>query len=151
MIQIFTYKIPFKNSFKTSMGNFDFRDGILVCFTHQNHKYYCDIFSNKKYLELDILPYHKDLSCFGFPFVFTSGRMRSTVVKALLEAGIDSRPIIGCNFLNQPVMRKINHVADGYGYEMAEAIDKRGLMIGNYAEDLRKKLDQVDYILESVT
>ena len=77
--------------------------------------------------------------------------MRSTVVKALLEAGIDSRPIIGGNFLNQPVMRKINHVADGYGYEMAEAIDKRGLMIGNYAEDLREKLDQVDYILRSVT
>ena len=117
----------------------------------QNHQYYCDIFYNNNYLEFNILPYHKDLSCFGFPFVFTSGRMRSTVVKALLEAGIDSRPIIGGNFLNQPVMRKINHVADGYGYEMAEAIDKRGLMIGNYAEDLREKLDQVDYILRSVT
>jgi o-succinylbenzoate synthase len=43
MIQIFPYKIPFKNTFKTSMGNFDFRDGILVCFTHQNHKYYSEI------------------------------------------------------------------------------------------------------------
>ena len=43
MIQLFPFKIPFKNTFKTSMGNFDFRDGILVCFSYQNQKYYAEI------------------------------------------------------------------------------------------------------------
>lgn len=43
MIELFPFKLPFKDTFRTSKGNFEFRDGILVCFTHQNHKHCAEI------------------------------------------------------------------------------------------------------------
>ena len=46
-------------------------------------------------------------------------------------------------------MRKIEHIEGSDSFEMAETIDKCGLMIGNYGEDLRENLKKIYTRLEN--
>ena len=43
MIHLYPFNIPFKDTFKTSKGNFEFREGILVSFTHHSHRFFAEI------------------------------------------------------------------------------------------------------------
>ena len=113
-----------------------------------NHKHFCETFKNKSYLLFSVLPFSENTSCFAFPLVLKKSHDRNRVVQELAKEGIDSRPIIGGNFLNQPVMRKFKHISNANGYEVAETIDKKGFLIGNYGEDLKEKINMVHDIIE---
>jgi len=84
----------------------------------------------------------------GFSSWFTFGIVldgalkgrRAEVVKALDEAGIQNRPLASRNFLKQPVMRELDHVASG---EMtaADDIHDNGFFVGNGSKDITQEID----------
>lgn len=87
-------------------------------------------------------------SWFGFSMVL-QGRLagrRADVVRALAEAGIESRPIVAGNFTKNPVMTRLNaSVPDSL--PAADKVHFDGLFVGNhhYAID-----SELDLLLETV-
>jgi len=80
-------------------------------------------------------------SWFGFGVILPEGVDRREVVKSLRYHGVETRPIVSGNFVNQPVMHMIDHRVHGR-LTVAEAIDKRGLFIGNDHRDLRSDISR---------
>jgi CDP-4-dehydro-6-deoxyglucose reductase, E1 len=115
----------------------------------RNHLYFNELFEDSVFLGFNVIPYSWSHSIFGFPLVFNSPEKRKKAVDILTEMNVSCRPIISGNFLNQPVMRKIEHIEGSDSFEMAETIDKCGLMIGNYGEDLRENLKKIYTRLEN--
>jgi len=87
-------------------------------------------------------------SWFGFGIVLSKSN-RPQVIEAFKENGIESRPIVAGNFLNQPVMKHIPHRVHGM-LKNAELIDRNGLFIGNDSRNLEKQLTLANKILRSV-
>lgn len=78
---------------------------------------------------------------FGFAMTL-GGRLagkRAALVSALQARGIECRPIVTGNFLNNPV---IKHIDYSLGSEIihAEQVDKNGLFFGNHHYDIREQL-----------
>ena len=69
---------------------------------------------------------------------------RKELIAALEEAGIETRPVVTGNFMNQPVMKIIrsNIIVDQF-YPNAEIVDKYGFMIANHGRDLTKELESL--------
>jgi len=81
-------------------------------------------------------------SWFGFAFTLTSetAASRDAVVAKLADAGVQTRPIVAGNFLNQPVMAHLAHEPPP-PLPNAEEIDRRGFYIGNHHLDRRGEMD----------
>ena len=73
---------------------------------------------------------------------------RAEIVKALDEAGIQNRPLASRNFLKQPVMRELDHIASG---EMtaADDIHDNGFFVGNGSKDITEELDKLYTVIHS--
>ena len=84
-------------------------------------------------------------SWFGFGMVIDSNR--DQFAKYLTQRGIEVRPIVAGNFMNQPVAQDLNLVAGGE-LTISEVIDKRGLFIGNDSKDIS---NEIDYFIECVS
>jgi len=84
-------------------------------------------------------------SWFGFGMVIDSNR--DQFAKYLTQRGIEVRPIVAGNFVNQPV---VNDLKYDVRCELAtsEIIDKRGLFIGNDSKDISV---EIDYFIECVS
>lgn len=91
-------------------------------------------------------------SWFGFGIILDNelAGKRPQVVKFLTERGIDTRPIVAGNFLNQPVMSRIGPVDCPERCVVADRIDRDGFFLGNDGTtDLRQHLMQVYHLLVS--
>lgn len=90
---------------------------------------------------------HKS-SWFGFSMIL-QGRLknrRPELVKQLRDYGIECRPIVTGNFLNNPVIQYIDHTV-GSPIVVAEDVDVNGLFIGNHHYDVEKQIYDVrDFI-----
>lgn len=89
-------------------------------------------------------------SWFGFSIIFKDQleNKRDYMVKKFNENGIECRPIVAGNFLNNPVMKthSIDYIKHGE-YSNANYVDKNGLFIGNDFRDLRKNIDLVHDVI----
>lgn len=90
-------------------------------------------------------------SWFGFSFIISekSPKNRAQIVEELTKNKIDCRPIVAGNFAKNEVLKWFNYEIHGT-LKNADAVEKRGLFIGNHHVDMRadikivkEKLDQI--------
>lgn len=89
-------------------------------------------------------------SWFGFSLVLTGtleGK-RKKVLELLHKNGIETRPIVAGNFVNNPVISYIPHRISG-NLDSANYIDQHGFFIGNDSKDLRLEITEVGKLLRS--
>jgi len=107
----------------------------------KNAKLFTELFGN---LENCTVPlYDEDSTWFGLPMLLKNGKIRRKVIMACEWKGIDTRPIVAGNFVNQPVIRYFPKVIEDWSLSNAERIDKCGLFFGNDSRNLEKQLMQL--------
>lgn len=90
-------------------------------------------------------------SWFGFSLVVRpdSDLERADALAALRRHRIDCRPIVAGNFVNNPVMRFLNHEVAGE-LTNADLIDQRGFFLGNHEGSLSGELALLDRALSTI-
>jgi len=94
-------------------------------------------------------------SWFGFGIILKQEYNRSVVCGYLNNLGIETRPIVAGNFLNQPVVDKYIIKADHPQFHIrpnvpnAEIIDKHGFFVGNDDRDLTLQLKLLRELLST--
>ena len=81
-------------------------------------------------------------SWFGFSLILKDeyGFSREKVISKLHNMGIETRPIVSGNFVNNPVMKYIDHRLSGE-LKNAEYLHRNGLFVGNSHEPLFDMID----------
>ena len=72
-----------------------------------------------------------------------SGDLRDLIDSKLEEFGIESRPVLTGNFLNQPALAKLSNYPPGSQFPVAELISTNYFMVGAH-HDLTES--QIDYL-----
>jgi len=90
-------------------------------------------------------------SWFGFAMVIKQGAhiKRNELVEALIQNGIECRPIVAGNFVKNPVIQILDHDVSG-SLEGAEHIHVNGLFIGNHHFDIKSQLLKVKAVVDGV-
>ena len=116
----------------------------------RNAKYFQHKFKDNK----DIL-LQKEIgtsSWFGFSLVLQNDLYgwRDVIVNRLTKAGVECRPIVAGNFMNNPVIDYLDYYNNSC--PNADYIHENGLFIGNDIRDLKENIDMVyDLINKPVT
>lgn len=82
-------------------------------------------------------------SWFGFSIIL-QGKLsghRSSIVKELASAGVETRPIVAGNFMKNPVCRLLNHRVHGE-LPNADKIHEDGFFLGNDSRELKNEINQ---------
>lgn len=108
-----------------------------------NARTWCNVMADKN---IRTPEYTDESTWFGFPILCASGTERRKLLDKCSAAGIESRPIVAGNFVNQPVTRRLNHRVHGR-LSNAEKIDKTGLFFGNDSRDLSKQITALGDLL----
>ncbi len=113
---------------------------------------------NAKVFEREFSGYYRQIetnglrsSWFGFAVVLPhqhSGR-RKDIIDALRVEGVETRPIVTGNFVNQPVIRRIQHKVFGE-LTNAERLDKDGFFLGNDHRDLGNQIRCARRVIDKV-
>lgn len=106
------------------------------------------LFSNHEYI--DIQQETGESSWFGFALILkeTAKVTRTELVKKLVAAGVECRPIVTGNFLkNEEVLKFFDYTVSGEITD-AEYIDKNGLFVGNHQVDLSKEIQYLYDLLK---
>ncbi|NBW04222.1 MAG: hypothetical protein EBR87_11045 [Cytophagia bacterium] len=106
----------------------------------QNANYFKSKFANAE--DFRIQSEIGNSSWFGFAIVL-QGRLvgqRESLLTILSKAGIETRPIVSGNFLENPVMEHLPHVIHG-DINVAHEIHVNGFFLGNSHLDLRNEID----------
>ena len=80
----------------------------------------------------------------AFAFILESknSELRNLLVSELENEGIETRPIVTGNFVNQPVMSKIkDRITLVSDYSNAQFVDDYGFMIANHGRDLSEEIE----------
>lgn len=87
-------------------------------------------------------------SYFGFSVVLDDlfPKKRNDLVNILIEKGIECRPIVGGNFVKNPVIKYFDYSIQGELIN-AEKIDKNGFFIGNHHYNLQQEIEYFVSIL----
>lgn len=88
-------------------------------------------------------------SWFGFSLML-EGPLRGhrpELVKALQAAGVECRPIVTGNFLNNPVIEHLNHSV-GSPIIHSEEVDKNGLFVGNHHYPIEQQIKMTRKVIE---
>lgn len=85
-----------------------------------------------------------DSSWFGFGMLLTGllAERRGRVVQELTRRGVECRPVVAGNFLKNPVMRHLDHVAPKE-LPVADSLDRSALFVGNHHFGLESEFDLV--------
>jgi len=78
-------------------------------------------------------------SYFGFSVLVDVSINRKKITDALIEAGVEIRPIVAGNFLKNPVMRHLDYEAPTT-YCNADHIHNKGFFLGNDSVDIKDKI-----------
>lgn len=88
-------------------------------------------------------------SWFGFALIIESGKSkRDELVNALIEKGVDCRPIVAGNFVRNPVVNYFNYSVHGELSGADKATDC-GLFIGNHHYDISAELAEIAELIKS--
>jgi CDP-6-deoxy-D-xylo-4-hexulose-3-dehydrase len=74
---------------------------------------------------------------------------RARVLKALRKAGVEVRPVVAGNFLQNDVVRLLNHRVAGK-VPGAERIHEHGFFLGNHPYDLTAAFDLLATTLDGL-
>ena len=74
---------------------------------------------------------------------------RGALVAALTQGGIESRPVVAGNFLNNPVIAKLDHSVAG-PIVAADRIDRDGLFTGNHHYPIPDQIARLREIVDRV-
>lgn len=152
---------PFEESFKFVLPGYNVRPlelsgaiGIeqlkklpdFVSSRRDNGARFLEVFSNN-----EIYSVQKELglsSWFGFAMIIKEGAnvSRREVVAKLTENGVECRPIVTGNFLNNEVIKFFDYEVSG-NLDNANHIDKHGFFIGNSHNDLKKEIYGIKNVL----
>lgn len=153
---------PFEESFKFVLPGYNVRPlemsgaiGIeqlkklpgFIDMRRKNAELFQKLFTDHKYI--DIQHETGDSSWFGFALIIKENAniSREELVKKLVSAGIECRPIVTGNFLkNTEVLKYFDYTVSGE-VTAAEYIDKHGLFVGNHQVDLQKEIEYLYEIL----
>lgn len=153
---------PFEESFKFVLPGYNVRPlemsgaiGIeqlkklpsFIDMRRKNAELFQKLFTDHKYI--DIQQETGDSSWFGFALIIkeSANINREELVKKLVSAGIECRPIVTGNFLkNTEVLKYFDYTVSGE-VTAAEYIDKNGLFVGNHQVDLHKEIEYLYEIL----
>ena len=88
-------------------------------------------------------------SWFGFSFLLENNLAgkRETLLQRLLNAGIETRPIVAGNFALNPVMKHLRHEPLP-SLKNATFLHENGFFVGNHHYEIRNELDVLVEILE---
>nr|AEP25473.1 CDP-4-keto-6-deoxy-D-glucose-3-dehydrogenase [Yersinia pseudotuberculosis] len=146
---------PFEESFKFVLPGYNVRPlemsgaiGIeqlkkltgFIDVRRKNAMLFKKLFSDHEYI--DIQQETGESSWFGFALILkeTAKVSREDLVKKLIDAGIECRPIVTGNFLkNNEVLRFFDYTVAGEITD-ADYIDKHGLFVGNHQVDLTAEI-----------
>tara|TARA_B110000008_G_C16896970_1_gene535142 strand:- start:19 stop:1212 length:1194 start_codon:yes stop_codon:yes gene_type:complete len=79
---------------------------------------------------------------FGHSILFSEDfKERDNLANYLMDHGIETRPILAGNFLNNPVLKHLNYSTPLNNYPISEKIDKHGLFFGSHNKSLKKEFD----------
>lgn len=153
---------PFEESFKFVLPGYNVRPlemsgaiGIeqlkklpgFIDMRRKNATLFQKLFTDHKYI--DIQHETGESSWFGFALIIKENAniSREELVKKLVSAGIECRPIVTGNFLkNTEVLKYFDYTVSGE-VTAAEYIDKHGLFVGNHQVDLQKEIEYLYEIL----
>lgn len=99
-----------------------------------------------KIIKLQTNVVNGDPNWFGFGFVLPTHINRREITNMLIANEIECRPIVGGNFVNNPVIKHLSHTTHG-NLPNAEILDKHGFFIGNNGQDIT---EQIDYFIETI-
>ena len=87
-------------------------------------------------------------SWFGFSLIIRnkSNLKRKNIVQHLNQYGIECRPIVGGNFVKNPVMKWLDHTIHG-DLEAANYLDEKGFFVGNQEIDLKQSITHLNEVL----
>ena len=121
----------------------------FVSARRDNGKLFQSLFADME--DVDIQHETGESSWFGFAMIL-KGRLaarRGDLVRALTAAEIESRPVVAGNFLNNPVIAKLDHSVAS-SLSAAERIDRDGLFTGNHHFLIRPQLERLRQVVEDV-
>ena len=89
-------------------------------------------------------------SWFGLPMLVNSrfSKIKKSFLNYLSSCGIENRPIISGNFLNQPAAKLYKFKFNLKDLKNSQSIEDRGFFIGLHAEKITKK--EINYLLEKL-
>ena len=93
-------------------------------------------------------PFDKNATYFGFLLTLPDNKTRQDVIKSCIENDIESRPVVTGNFLNQPVIKKMDHEVRS-DIVQATIIEDCSMMFGNSPKDLSNELELLNEVLVS--
>jgi CDP-6-deoxy-D-xylo-4-hexulose-3-dehydrase len=116
---------------------------------NNNAKTFQNLFENKDWCQIQIQEKNSISSWYGFNLVLKGQleNQREKIIKKLLKNNIEVRPTMTGNFLNNPVIKYLNHTAKGT-FKNAEIVDKNGFFVGNYPKDLNRQLNILYKLIE---
>ncbi len=90
-------------------------------------------------------------SYFGFSILLENSNSieRNKIIQKLTENGIECRPIVGGNFLKNPVIKYFDYAVHG-NLNNAQKIDECGFFIGNHHFDLKNEIIGFSELLKSL-
>ena len=112
----------------------------------KNSKIFNELFKNN-----DQIIFQKEVhesSHFGFSMIFKNQKSRELIINEFTKKGIEVRPIVAGNFLNNEVVNFFDYRISGK-IENAEIVDKCGLFIGNHHYDISSELEEVKAIIDA--
>jgi CDP-6-deoxy-D-xylo-4-hexulose-3-dehydrase len=115
----------------------------------ENAKIFRGLFNNLEYAKLQ--GGAGESSWFAFALIL-SGKLegrRSEVAANLLDAGIQSRPLIAGNFTRQPVNGYLGGRVSGK-LEVADNIHLNGMYLGNHPKSLKEELERAHLIISKM-
>jgi CDP-6-deoxy-D-xylo-4-hexulose-3-dehydrase len=107
----------------------------------RNHNYSRFTELCKKYKDALILREAKGISSFVLPFIFKDSLQKRSFQKAIIEAGVETRPLVAGNLLRQPFLKKY-YTPDEF--KNADLLHNNAFYIGNNQfvdEDRLKSLE----------
>ena len=111
----------------------------MIDIRRQNAKRFYELFSSLK--DVMLPDYDPDCTWFGYALMINnlSGDERDDLANRLSRAGIETRPILSGNFLNNPVIEMMKYSVHG-SLDVAEMVDTSGLFFGAQNHPLDKEL-----------
>ena len=110
--------------------------------------------THKKYLEIiafiEPLLYKIDnegISSFCLPFIFRNKKDKISLKQALIESGVETRPIISGNLLVQPCFSSYGNYLD---FTNAQIVQENGFYIGNNQFVNSERLDVLTKVLHTI-
>ena len=115
---------------------------------NQNASHFINLFMGKTWCRIQHTIGISSWFTFGIVLDGELKGRRAEVVKALDEAGIQTRPLASRNFLKQPVMRDLDYI-DNKDYPAADDIHEYVFFVGNGSVPITEEINKLYQVISS--